>query len=81
LRLENHIKEIHLFDKEYTTKRDTKTTENQDTDEWGGINGTCRVVTGNTFMEKLFFRKRVQKAAGRERDVNAELQNSSRCAR
>jgi len=46
LRIENNVKEVHLFDEEYTTKRDKKTTENQDGDEREGINGTCRAVTG-----------------------------------
>src|SRR3989304_6781799 len=46
LRLENQVKEVPLFDEEYTTKRDKKTTENQDGDEWEGTNGTRRAVTG-----------------------------------
>ena len=40
MRIGNNVKEVHLFDEEYTTKRGEKTAENQDGDEWEGINGT-----------------------------------------
>ena len=57
MRLDNHIKEIHLFDEEYTTKSDKKTTENQDGDEWEGVNSTCRVVTSNNLHGEIILQE------------------------
>lgn len=47
MRLCDICKGVHLFDEEYTTRRNKKTTENQNGDEWEGIDSTCRAVTGN----------------------------------
>ena len=74
MRLENHIKEIYVFDEEYTTKRDTKTTENQGRGEWEGINVHAGLLLVLVFMGKLFFRKRVAEAVGWERGANAQCQ-------
>ncbi|UJS22508.1 MAG: hypothetical protein L3J18_10515 [Candidatus Brocadia sp.] len=45
----NTEKEVHQFHKDYSTKRGEKTTENQDGDEWEGINRACRTLTGTDF--------------------------------
>ena len=57
LRRDNHIKEIHFFDEEYTTKRDKKATENQDGDEREGLNGTRRVVARNNIYGEIIFQE------------------------
>ena len=57
LRIKNKGKENHFFDEEYTTKRDKKATENQDGDEWEGVNGTCRVVTRNDLHGEIIIQE------------------------
>lgn len=60
LRLENNVKEVHLFDEEYTTKREKNQPKIMTKMNGKGLTVHAGLLPVLTFMEKLLFRKRAQ---------------------